>query len=89
MKLQEIYNQPDNGKLQLTPSERAAFKIIEEITDRRGLRHEWYNIDSDIQEEIFQTFVQHIQEEIPTADIEDVERMRWLRKSLNAFFILH
>jgi hypothetical protein len=31
--------------------------ILEDLTDRRGLRHEWERIDEDIQEEIRQTWI--------------------------------
>lgn len=35
-----------------TPSERAAEAIIQDLSDRRGLKHEWHNIREDIQDEI-------------------------------------
>jgi hypothetical protein len=31
--------------------------LIEDLSDRRGLRHEWESIDEDIQEEIRQTWI--------------------------------
>jgi hypothetical protein len=32
--------------------EKCADAIIEDLTDRKGLKHEWNNIDADIQAEI-------------------------------------
>jgi hypothetical protein len=31
--------------------------IIEDLTDRRGLKNEWWSIDKDIQDEIRQTWI--------------------------------
>jgi len=33
-------------------AEAAVDEILDDLTDRRGLKHEWHNIDADIQAEI-------------------------------------
>lgn len=38
-------------------AERLADAIIADISDRRGLGHEWVNIDDDIQEEIREEWI--------------------------------
>jgi len=45
------------GDLSLSTAERKALDIIGDLTDRKGLKHEWENIDEDIQDEIFQLWV--------------------------------
>lgn len=39
-------------------------KIVADFTDRRGLRQEWEQIDSSIQNEIEQTWIEIIYDEI-------------------------
>ncbi len=39
-------------------------KIIHDLTDRRGLQGEWYNIDEDIQKEIIETWQNIASDEI-------------------------
>jgi len=38
----------------------SVFRIIADLTDRRGLKHEFRRIDSDIQDEIIETWVECI-----------------------------
>jgi hypothetical protein len=37
--------------------EQIVFSILQDFTDRRGLKQEWNNIDEDIQEEIIKTWI--------------------------------
>mgnify|MGYP001611918986 CR=1 FL=1 len=46
----------NKGQEQLTKSEMIVFDIINDISDRRGIKHEWDGIDGDIQEEIIDTW---------------------------------
>lgn len=43
-----------------TKAKKAVFNIIEDLTDRRGIKHEFNQIDSDIQDEIIETWTNHI-----------------------------
>lgn len=45
--------------------ERAVERIVDDLTDRKGLRHEWDNIDVDIQDEIVAQWRAIIAEEAP------------------------
>ena len=36
--------------------------IISDLTDRKGLRHEWDNIDEDIQDEIRSTWIKIVKQ---------------------------
>jgi hypothetical protein len=47
------YKQVLNGK-RAKGTLGKVFDIITDLTDRRGLRQEWENIDSDIQDEIIE-----------------------------------
>lgn len=38
-------------------AEKIVAALIKDLSDRRGLRHEWEQIDDDIQEEIRNTWV--------------------------------
>jgi hypothetical protein len=38
-------------------AERCVDEILNDMTDRKGLRHEWDNIDEGIQEEIRTTWI--------------------------------
>lgn len=38
-------------------AEKIVDKIIDDFTDRRGLRQEWENIDEEIQQEIRDTWI--------------------------------
>jgi hypothetical protein len=41
----------------LSTSQQIAWDILRDLTDRRGLANEFYNCDADIQDEIFDTWV--------------------------------
>ena len=47
-----------------TKAKRLLFSIVEDFTDRRGLRQEWEKIDDDIQEEILQEWLDMIEREL-------------------------
>ena len=58
MKYSEIFDSETSvGDLPLSDAERKALAIVGDLTDRRGLRQEWEEIDEDIQDEIFRTWV--------------------------------
>ena len=48
----------------LPPAKRIVFNLISDLTDRRGLRQEWDQIDEDIQEEIIQTWIDIVEKEL-------------------------
>lgn len=48
----------------MTPSERIAWKLLEDITDRRGWGQEWDGMDDEIQDRIFSGFVKIIEGEL-------------------------
>lgn len=43
-------------------AEKIVNKIVLDITDRRGIKHEWNNIDEDIQKEIKEKWINIILE---------------------------
>jgi len=49
---EHILENVDYGKIKNT-----VFKIISDFTGRRGLRQEWEQIDSEIQDEIIQCWI--------------------------------
>jgi len=51
-------------------ADRIVEAIIRDMTDRRGLRHEWDCIDWDIQKEILDTWRALVQAEIEKAPEE-------------------
>lgn len=53
----------DNANRKLADEIVAA--IVDDLTDRRGLKHEWYQIDDDIKEEILTTWRQIVIERLP------------------------
>lgn len=54
------------GKLRttLTPAERIAWYITDDLRDRRGLRHEYDRIDEEIRDEIFEVWKKIVQAEL-------------------------
>lgn len=48
----------------LTVAKRILAGILADLTDRRGLRHEWYGIDDEIQDEIVQAWESIINREL-------------------------
>lgn len=49
-------------------AQRCVDKILADMTDRRGLRQEWDNIDEDIQEDIKMEWLHIIATEIDNAN---------------------
>ena len=47
-------------KKETVPPKKILFEIVADFTDRRGLRQEWEGIDDDIQEEIFEDWLEII-----------------------------
>lgn len=43
-----------------TIAEKIQSGILEDVTDRRGWEHEWYNMDEDIQKEIKESWIKII-----------------------------
>jgi hypothetical protein len=54
--IDKYYDYILNGKL-VTIEKQIVFAILNDFTDRRGLRQEWENIDEDIKEEMIQTWI--------------------------------
>jgi hypothetical protein len=57
MILKDRYHDYTLNGLGVTTAEAIVFDIVSDLTDRRGLRQEWDNIDDDIQEEIIKKWV--------------------------------
>ena len=57
------YKQVLKGKKAEDKSLAKIFDIITDLTDRRGLRQEWENIDGDIQDEIIEKWKNIIDKE--------------------------
>lgn len=59
---EEYYNhvlkKPANDR-----NKRILFDLVADFTDRRGLRQEWEQIDEDVQEEIFRTWLRIIKKQ--------------------------
>lgn len=53
----EYYDYTLKGVEPSTEAKKAVFSIIEDLSDRRGLRQEFENIDSDVQDEIIETWI--------------------------------
>lgn len=49
-------------------SHRIVAAILEDLTDRGGLRHSWEDIDDDIQKEIVQKWRTIVEEELTYED---------------------
>lgn len=45
----------------LVGNKAKVYDIIHDISDRRGLKQEWNNIDGDIQDEIIETWLEIIE----------------------------
>lgn len=51
-----------------TPAELAVDAIIEDLSDRRGLRQEWEQIDRDIRKEIRAEWIKLVEKWVPRGD---------------------
>lgn len=56
----EYYNYILNGDEPSSKELKAVFNIIYDLTDRRGLKHEFTQIDGDIQDEIVEEWIKCI-----------------------------
>lgn len=43
---------------------RIVYNIVADLRDRRGIRHEWDQVDDDIKEEILQTLIDITEREL-------------------------
>lgn len=53
---EKYYDYVLNG-IEVSKAEAIVFKIIQDLTDRRGLKQEFNSIDDDIKEEIFNKWI--------------------------------
>lgn len=60
--LGEYYDRRKVGWIIPEKPKQILFGILEDLLDRRGLKHEFMAIDEDIQEEILQTWLEIIAE---------------------------
>ena len=37
-------------------------KLLDDLTDRRGLKHEWHSIDKEVQKEIIRTWIKIVRQ---------------------------
>ena len=64
MTLLERYYERRSPDIILTKEEFILFSILADLLDRRGLKGEFLSIDEDIQEEVLQTWLRIIEDEI-------------------------
>ncbi len=62
MSLKDEYYGYILDKKEVSKPKEILFKIVQDFTDRRGLRQGWESIDNDIQEEILQTWLKIIED---------------------------
>jgi len=60
--LEDKFYQGDTPSWSL--AERIVFGILDDLTDRRGLSHEWVKIDPCIKEEILQRWLDIVEKEL-------------------------
>ncbi len=46
--------------IQFTKEERIVFELISDMTDRRGFRNQWENVDKDVKEEWFTFWIDKV-----------------------------
>ena len=51
------YERNENIALSMSNSEFIVWEIVNDLSDRRGLSHEWNGIEPGIQDEIFEAWV--------------------------------
>lgn len=56
----KYYDYVNRGVEPETKELKAVFNIVNDLRDRRGIKHEFNNIDADIQDEIIDTWVECI-----------------------------
>ena len=60
MTIKEKYYEYVAGFKTFTPEEDIVFSIIEDMSDRRGFRQAWDDVDEEIQEEIMETWIKKV-----------------------------
>lgn len=63
-------------KKAVSPSKTILFHILDDFTDRRGLRHEWEGIDQDIKDEILEVWYKIIKEGTKDAESTSCEKSK-------------
>lgn len=65
MPLTDEYYEYVLGRMTDLPlAKRIVYNIVNDLRDRRGIRHEWDQVDSGIQEEILQTLIEITEQEL-------------------------
>jgi hypothetical protein len=64
MSLLDEYYDYHAGVTSTTIAKRILFEIVDDFTDRRGLRQEWETIDDDIKEEILGAWLEIIEKNL-------------------------
>ena len=54
---QKYYDFIFKKNVNITKEEKIIFDIVYDLSDRRGLKQEWDNIDDDVKEEIIQKWI--------------------------------
>ena len=62
--IEKYYKYAGGEKPSITKSEEIIFDIIDDLTDRRGLRQEWEDIDDEVKEEIIKTWIDLVDKKI-------------------------
>lgn len=65
MNLLDEYYQYCLEKKSFSKEKEIVFEIMEDFTDRRGLKQEWHEIDDDIKEEIIETWINIVKSKTP------------------------
>lgn len=60
---QEYYDFILDEKEPSSTSKKTIFRIIDDLRDRKGLRHEFESMDGDIQDEIIDTWIGIVEED--------------------------
>ena len=73
------------------PSSAIVHDIIEDISDRRGLRQEWSNIDDDVKQEIVKSWTSIVNSHAHPKEIADVieAAKQWFATGEDNFDILN
>jgi len=61
---------PDYPPITIPLERRIAYQILHDMTDRRGLRQQWEQIDEDIQEEIIARWIELVSAELNAQEKE-------------------
>lgn len=55
---------PDYPPIAVPLERRIAYRILHDMTDRRGLRQQWEQIDEEIQEELIASWIELVSAEL-------------------------